>query len=376
MNLNEKMLYKLLRYILQATMIYLLLRYIPYIRLTVNNAAVVTIILILIFITLELAYNFISSKMKASDSSEDELLEKFNNACDNNSCGRPINQTENKPICRVVCERPNKIEGFNGEEHGAQEAQEAQEKQEEKKIIKPKPEIRVEEKQMEKRKIEMMEEKVEEIPAEEQKPVNDEKYYWGNRYGNVGYDTRYGFGGMYHDEYPFYNRFISNDYSTPRNIGADKGDLDYDRAREKREKLYVESREKAFDERARSTRNTDPFYQEPGEKSQKRKSNGLGRRIEGTIDDELPYTDYNHLPVAAGYKSHDYEYGYSFIPPERWAPISVRPPICVTEKRNIVAPVLANGSPMDVKEFYSDNRITPPDLINVDYINDKLNAGR
>lgn len=361
MILNEKMLYKLLTYILEATIIYLLLRYTPYIKLNVNNAIIATIILTLVFITLELTYKLISSYMNTPHSNEDELLEKFDNTCDSNTCGRPIN-TENKPICRVVCENPNKIEGFNGEEKKSETHDEHKTEmhEENKKIVKPKHET--------------AKEQVEEVPAEEH--VNDERYYWGTRYGNVGYDTRYGFGGMFHDEYPFYNRFRNNDYATPRNTGADKGDLDYDRDREKREKLYVESREKAIEDRARATRNTDPMYQEPGEKSQRRKSNGVGRRIEGTLDNELPYTDYNHLPVAAGYKSHDYEYGYSFIPPENWAPISVRAPICVTEKRSVLLPTLANGTPMDVKEFYSDNRITPPDLINVDYINEKLNAGR
>lgn len=100
------------------------------------------------------------------------------------------------------------------------------------------------------------------------------------------------------------------------------------------------------------------------------------RRIDGAIQDELPYSDYNHLPVASGYSSHDYEYGYSFIPPEKWYPQPPRPPICVTEKRSPIVPVYANGTPTDVKEFWSSSRLTPPDGINTNIINDKLNAGR
>ena len=131
-----------------------------------------------------------------------------------------------------------------------------------------------------------------------------------------------------------------------------------------------------MEERATSTKGYDQAYQEPGSKSEKRKGHELNRRIEGDLDNELKYSNFDHLPVAAGYKSHDYEYGYNFLPPEKWANNAPRPPVCVTERRCPVLPTLASGTPMDVKEFYSANRITPPDLISTDYIGDKLNAGR
>jgi hypothetical protein len=39
-------------------------------------------------------------------------------------------------------------------------------------------------------------------------------------------------------------------------------------------------------------------------------------------------------------------------------------------------PMLANGSPTDVKDFYIASRITGPMGISTSYVNDKLNAGR
>ena len=100
------------------------------------------------------------------------------------------------------------------------------------------------------------------------------------------------------------------------------------------------------------------------------------RVIEGELDDELPYSDYNHLPMAAGYKSHAHEYGYSFIPPEKWFPQRPRPPICVTEKRCPTLPSYTTGVPMDTKEWHSSRRVTHPDTISVEYVQDKLNSGR
>jgi len=91
---------------------------------------------------------------------------------------------------------------------------------------------------------------------------------------------------------------------------------------------------------------------------------------------DMKYTDYNHLPVASGYKSTDYEYGYSFLPPEKWFPENqpVHPPKCVQGCRNIVAPVMTSGAPLDMKEWYDSTRITPPQKINIQYIQEKGDA--
>ena len=129
------------------------------------------------------------------------------------------------------------------------------------------------------------------------------------------------------------------------------------------------------EERKRSYKATEgAIYDEVLEEAAHRQR---GRRSDdGVIEDELKYTDYGLLPVAEGYKSRDYEYGYSFLPPEKWYPQPPRPPICVTEKRCPVCPGYTTGTPMDVKEYNKSRRITPPDQINVDYVKEKINSGR
>jgi len=201
------------------------------------------------------------------------------------------------------------------------------------------------------------------------KPVNDDRFYWGTKYGNLGYDNRYGFGGMFYDEYPFYNRFRNNDIKIRDEIAQKKYP---DRMR--REEEAVKRWKLRLEDRAHSTGPYRSDFQRGGPLTGKARRSS--RAIDGMIDDELPYTDYNHLPVAAGYKSHDYEYGYNFLPPERWYNKPVRPPICVAERRCPVLPTYSQGAPTDLKEFHSSRRVTPPDLINTDYITTKLNSGR
>ena len=89
----------------------------------------------------------------------------------------------------------------------------------------------------------------------------------------------------------------------------------------------------------------------------------------------MPYTDYHHLPLADNYKPSDFEYGFSFLPPEKWYPTPPFPPVCVSEKRCPICPVFTTGTPVDVKEWNSSSKIMPPDGINIDFIK-KLNAGR
>jgi hypothetical protein len=201
-----------------------------------------------------------------------------------------------------------------------------------------------------------------------------DKLYWNSRYGYEGYDNKQTFGGMFYDENPFYNRF-RNDDDLPRNADGTQWTPPNPRRIMADEQRVVNNFER-IDERARTTAGFYGPFQTMGPKSERLRTTESRRRIEGVLDDELPYTDYNHLPIAAGYKSHDYEYGYSFLPPEKWYPQPPRAPVCVTEKRCPVCPAYANGAPADAKEFHSARRITPPDMINTDYIGDKLNAGR
>jgi len=100
------------------------------------------------------------------------------------------------------------------------------------------------------------------------------------------------------------------------------------------------------------------------------------RYMNGVITDDIPYdVDYNHLPMASGSDSTNYETGYSYMPPKEWYPPAARPPVCITDKQCPVCPVYTSGTPLDMKEWNESIKISPPDNINQGVVN-KLNAGR
>ena len=86
------------------------------------------------------------------------------------------------------------------------------------------------------------------------------------------------------------------------------------------------------------------------------------------------YTDYNSLPVST--TLDNWENGSSYLPPAQWFPVPPHPPVCVTEKVCPVCPTFTNGTDVSLKEWNQSRRISPPDNINVQYIQDKLNSGR
>ena len=100
------------------------------------------------------------------------------------------------------------------------------------------------------------------------------------------------------------------------------------------------------------------------------------RSEKGVIKDELPYTDYNHIPMGDRYKDDAYLRGYSFLPPKDWYPTPPFPPVCIAEKQCPVCPVYTSGVPVGALEFDSSRRVTPPDNIKVEYVEEKLNSGR
>ncbi len=97
----------------------------------------------------------------------------------------------------------------------------------------------------------------------------------------------------------------------------------------------------------------------------------------GVLYNEMEYSDYNHLPLGdSSINSGTFDYGYAFLPPEQWYPKQLRPPVCVTNQKHEVSPIYTIGTPIDVKEWNESRRVSPPDNINVKYINEKLNSGR
>ena len=104
---------------------------------------------------------------------------------------------------------------------------------------------------------------------------------------------------------------------------------------------------------------------------------GRTRSQEGVMkaDNEMQYTDYFIMPITAEDEG-SFEEGYSMLPPSKWYPVPPHPPVCVTEKQCPVCPVLTSGAPVDLKEWNDSRRITPGDVINIDYAKDKMNSGR
>lgn len=104
-------------------------------------------------------------------------------------------------------------------------------------------------------------------------------------------------------------------------------------------------------------------------------SNG-SRAKDDVLKSETKYDVVTYHTVPQILNTGSFEYGYSFLPPEKWYPTPPFPPVCVSEKQCPVCPVFTNGTNIDLKEWDSARRITPPDEINVKYIEDKLNSGR
>lgn len=104
-------------------------------------------------------------------------------------------------------------------------------------------------------------------------------------------------------------------------------------------------------------------------------SNG-SRAKDDVMKDETKYNTVTYHTVPQIYNEGSFEYGYSLLPPEKWYPTPPFPPVCVAEKQCPVCPVYTTGTNVDLKEWDSSRRITPPDEINVRYIEDKLNSGR
>lgn len=68
-------------------------------------------------------------------------------------------------------------------------------------------------------------------------------------------------------------------------------------------------------------------------------------------------------------------YGEVFVDPEAWHPPCLRPGICTTSNGCPVSPVFTNGTYIDLLEWDDSRRITPPDALNSEYINNVLNSG-
>ena len=102
-----------------------------------------------------------------------------------------------------------------------------------------------------------------------------------------------------------------------------------------------------------------------------------GSRVrDDVIGEEIKYNYVDYSIIPQNKDEGNFEFGYSFLPPEKWYPTPPNPPVCVTEKQCPVCPIYTGGTNLNLKEWNSSRRITPPDRINVEYIEEKLNSGR
>ena len=107
-------------------------------------------------------------------------------------------------------------------------------------------------------------------------------------------------------------------------------------------------------------------------------SNGI---IKNIVDNDMKYSMYDprQQEPLGSYDStftNTWDNDYALLNTNKW-----RPPIssgfykCKTEKTCPVCPTLTSGYPVKLKEFDMARKILPPDVINVDYINERLLTG-
>jgi hypothetical protein len=101
----------------------------------------------------------------------------------------------------------------------------------------------------------------------------------------------------------------------------------------------------------------------------------------GIIDDgEMRYTQSapgSEKPLADRLRTMPRSvYGEVFVDPEAWYPPALRPPICVTNTTCPVQPIYINNDTMDLLQWDESRRITPPDNIHTQYVEEMLNSGR
>ena len=107
-------------------------------------------------------------------------------------------------------------------------------------------------------------------------------------------------------------------------------------------------------------------------------SNGF---VQNMVDNDMRFTlfsptQHEKLGTYDASFTNEWKNDYALLNTDKW-----RPPIshgmykCKTEKKCPVCPSMTTGYPVRVKDFDIARKILPPDLINTDYINEKLNTG-
>jgi len=349
--MDTQQIYKLLRYSLQFIVIYLVLKYIPQLKLKTVTALSVALLLTTMCVILEYVYG--------------QVINKQNDSGDCSACTTPPPKPGN---CRMVCD---------SEEHFAQvtsdqNTQPVHVVQSSQPVLPSVPIASVA--------IQPIQQAVPvmtttpqpnfitqptispSISGLSESPNNTQPKQELIAYPSQGEQIQFPTSGTSMDIPPFYLDKMSEP----------------DQKQEALNRKANMEREKVLEKSAYSLDRMQHPYQTPGMKAESRKAPHYDARNDGNVENEMDYSDFdfNTLPVARGYKSSPADYGYSYLVPEAWYNAPVRAPVCVTTRREPVFPSLSDGTPTDVKDFYIASRITGPMGISTEYINDKLNAGR
>jgi hypothetical protein len=103
--------------------------------------------------------------------------------------------------------------------------------------------------------------------------------------------------------------------------------------------------------------------------------------VQNMIDNDMKYSMYTKkqhekLGTYDPTFTNKWNNDYTLLDTTKWMPpIDHRMYKCKTEKQCPVCPSLTKGYPVKLKDFDAVRKVLPPDVINVDYINEKLLTG-
>lgn len=360
--------YKFLRYALQFIIVYLVLRYTPQINLDTSKALIISLLMITLCVVLEFLYNKVitintdtepdcdTCKIPQQNTTCHVVCDKVENFADTTTTTGPAGTNEvlyaaqhSNTVIPQIVQGPK-------QETITQILHESHNPNVEKVLHNPSPPTIELQPSMKMHPMHEMRPLVE--PEMHTKPTMPTQEGMSTHAARSDYPTA----GTTMDITPFYL------------AGNNKNNA-------KTEKVYVDynkEREAAVEQSSKDLGRMEHPYQIPGKKSQTNVAMNYDPKNDGNIINEMDYSDYdyNSLPLARGYVHSDNDYGYNFIPPTQWYNSPVRAPVCVTTVREPVYPMLANGSPTDVKDFYIASKVTGPLNLSIAYAQDKMNSGR
>jgi hypothetical protein len=99
--------------------------------------------------------------------------------------------------------------------------------------------------------------------------------------------------------------------------------------------------------------------------------------VQNMIDNDMKYSIYNQKQhEKLGQINNSWNNDYVLLNTDKWMPsITHNMYKCKVEKQCPICPNLTTGYPVSVKEFDLARKILPPDIINEDYIREKLLTG-